>query len=166
MLGVWFSVDRTPSGPAPPAVRPAAMRPTAIQVQVPDLALRRQDAELTLSDALNGAPVLVHFWATWCPPCVEELPSLLAYARSTGTPVLAVSVDEDWASLRAFLGDAVPPEVLLADGAEVARLFDVRELPVTFVVDADGWLRWRLDGAQDWTSGASHDALNRLMGGR
>jgi thiol-disulfide isomerase/thioredoxin len=118
----------------------------------PDFAFERADGtEERLSDR-RGRPLLVHLWATWCDPCVRELPGLLAYAREGRAPVLAVSLDDDWAKVRAFLSGNVPPEVVRAKDEGVAALFGVPGLPATIVVGPDGAVRERRLGAIDWAS--------------
>ncbi len=95
-------------------------------------------------------PTLVHFWATWCPPCRAELPGLLALPDKRPVDVLAVALDKEWADVDRFLDGRDSAGVLLADHAEVGRAFDVHTLPVTFLVGAGGKLRLRFDGARDW----------------
>lgn len=101
----------------------------------------------------RGTPVLAHFWATWCPPCREELPTLLDFAASSNVRVLAVSVDPEWNEVQEFLGDPPPPEVVRATSSVTAE-FGVVTLPETFLVDAAGTLRLRFAGARDWRSSA------------
>jgi thiol-disulfide isomerase/thioredoxin len=102
----------------------------------------------------RGTPVLVHFWATWCPPCREELPALLDFAASSDVRILAVSVDREWDDIRAFLRRDPPPQVVLATSPIAAEQFGVETLPETYLVDARGRLRLRFAGARDWTSSA------------
>jgi thiol-disulfide isomerase/thioredoxin len=110
-------------------------------------------ARLSL-EQFRGAPVLVHFWASWCTPCRKELPALLEQARDreTGMRVVAISVDTNWEPVRLFFGGAIPEQVtrLARDGDQ--RRFGVTTLPETFVVSASGKLVARMQGARDWTS--------------
>ncbi|HEX7597229.1 MAG TPA: TlpA disulfide reductase family protein, partial [Polyangia bacterium] len=81
----------------------------------PDFELADQSGKRWSLQSLRGRPVLVSFWATWCPPCVEEMPSLEDLARRLGdkATVLAVSVDEDWEAIRKFFPKGTPLTVLL-----------------------------------------------------
>lgn len=110
-----------------------------------------------------GRPQLVHFWATWCPPCVAELPTLLAEARAAGAPLLAASLDDGWPAIAAFFAPGpVPAEVArVVDRAGPAR-FGAAALPDSYLVDADGRLRERLPGAQSWASPAGRAALRAV----
>ena len=102
---------------------------------------------------------MLHFWATWCAPCREELPGLLALADDSTARILAVSVDREWSSVRRFFHDNPPPAVFLADGKVVEERFGVRHLPVTYILDDGGNLRLRLDGPRQW----SRDALSSVL---
>ena len=120
--------------------------------------LERADGTTTTLAAYQGAPLVVHFWATWCGPCRPELPKLLAWGKDTGVPVVLVSVDQDFRVVR-HLFEAEPPPPVVLDRGGVARAFGVSSLPDTFVLDARGRPTARLHGARDW----SNDAVRRGM---
>ena len=122
----------------------------------PDIELMDADNEpATLADA-KGKPMLVNIWATWCAPCVKELPTLQSLAAQKGAPrVIAVSQDmAPRGSVNAFLAKNKladlevwhDPKMALssAAGAEV--------LPTTILYDAEGREVWRYVGDLDWTS--------------
>lgn len=161
MLGAWYAVERSRDPDAAPVSPPpvASQRTTRMDHPSPNLDLRRRDGSTLRLSEVRGRPLVLHFWATWCPPCRDELPALLAYAAEGDMRVLAVSLDPDWGAVRRFLGSDPPPAVVLAEGDEVEAAFDVRSLPVTFVVDPAGRLRLRLDGPRDWASAPARDAL-------
>lgn len=118
-------------------------------------AVSASDVPFEVAPASGEAPAvaprdgLLHVWATWCAPCRDELPGLLEAARAEGVPLVAVSVDENPATVTAFFEGAVPAEVVR--DPSVAGKAGVRELPVTFRVE-DGRLVERIDGARDWSS--------------
>lgn len=124
-----------------------------------------------VNDAASGpAPTfaprdgVLHVWATWCAPCRDELPELLAAARAEGVPLVAVSLDQNPASLYAFFGGDPPSEVIRDPDAAAAA--GVKELPVTLrVVDGaivsrvQGAREWRSEAARAWLTSAPHRAL-------
>jgi thiol-disulfide isomerase/thioredoxin len=104
----------------------------------------------------TGKVVLIHFWATWCPPCREELPGLLALGdelRGTGRfELFAVSVDEDWATVERYFAGNVPAGVVRARDGDAHRRYGVSTLPDSYLVDREGRLVERFGGARDWRS--------------
>lgn len=113
-------------------------------------------ADGTSSIQLNkyrGKVVLLNFWATWCPPCLEETPSLLEFHRQHPEyPILAVSVDEDEGAYRRFLFQRHFDLITVRDPEEtVAHKYGVTGWPETFVIDRQGRIRRRFISAQDWT---------------
>jgi thiol-disulfide isomerase/thioredoxin len=109
---------------------------------------------------------IVHFWGTWCEPCREELPSLLAFGRGMrdrGIEVVAIAVDDDWRDIRTFFGGVVPPEVVIATDPTVHKRFGVSTLPDSYLVDRAGRLVERFHGERDWRDPAARDHVLGLM---
>jgi cytochrome c biogenesis protein CcmG, thiol:disulfide interchange protein DsbE len=114
----------------------------------------RGGGEVDLS-ALRGKTVLVNFWATWCPPCRDEMPSLSRLAQSFDPgsfEVVTVSVDEGWAPVEKFLAaQKTPYQVALDEGAKVSRAYGTTKYPESYLVDRDGKLRLKFVGPRNWT---------------
>ena len=129
----------------------------------PDLTLVKPDGAARRLSGLRGKAVLLHFWATWCPPCREELPGLLALGRDLsrdgGLEVVAVTLDEDWAGVRSFFGGDIPSEVVQDKSNQSTHIYGVSALPDTYLVDPDGALAIRFGGARDWHSEAARKLL-------
>ena len=118
----------------------------------PNIALPdRAGKTWNLSD-FKGRPVLVNFWATWCPPCTEEVPTLSNLARQLGDDavVLAVSVDESWDEIDAFFPESPHFSVLLDAEKQAAQTYGASKYPETFLIDADGQLQAFFVGPRKW----------------
>jgi peroxiredoxin len=120
----------------------------------------------TLAD-LRGKVVVLNFWATWCPPCVEEAPSLErlqnAIAPRGGT-VLGISVDEDEAEYTKFLQDHQITFPNYRDPSKkIALSYGTSMYPETYIIDRNGRLARKIIGPQDWDSPEILAYLNQLL---
>jgi peroxiredoxin len=119
----------------------------------PDFSLARLDGDsLTLSD-FRGKPVLINFWASWCPPCRRELPALEAAYAAYGNDIgfIAVDVKEAPETVAAFVEEIglTFPVALDQDGRVSSRLYEIRGTPTTVFVDANGVVAARHVGPLD-----------------
>ena len=142
-----------PAFPAQAAETKAELRPWT---GGPTPALRLKDLEggSHSLEAYRGKVVVLNFWATWCEPCREEMPSLNRLRHSLkGLPVemFAVNVGEGEARIAGFLGK-VPVDfpVLLDADSQVSRAWKVRLMPTTFIIGTDGRVRYTYAGGRDW----------------
>ena len=103
---------------------------------------------------LRGQVVLLNLWASWCAPCVEELPSLLALQQQMPQlKIVAVSLDQDDAVYRAFLAKhAVHLSTVRDPDGKVNALYGTAQIPETYIIDRQGILRRKFVSAQNWTS--------------
>jgi cytochrome c biogenesis protein CcmG, thiol:disulfide interchange protein DsbE len=113
--------------------------------------------------SLRGRPVLLNFWATWCAPCVEEVPSLENLARRSGEDltVLAVSLDEDWDTVKKFFPKGTTLSVLLDTTKEIPKKFGTEKYPETFLIDSQGKLSQLFHQAK-WDSAEAALCLESL----
>jgi len=102
----------------------------------------------------RGRVVLLNFWATWCAPCIEEMPSLIAlHHDQSGMAVIAVSIDEDAEAYSRFLTRRHVDLITVRDpGQKAANLYHSEMWPETYVIDRQGVIRRKFIGAQDWSS--------------
>ena len=149
----------------------ASSRPFAAESltprEAPPLAFEQIDRTTATLASLRGKVVMVHFWATWCVPCRDELPGLLAVARELERggrfQLIAVSVDDEWDQIRRFFAGNVPRGIVRPDVPEVHRRFGASTLPDTYVVDARGNLVIRYSGARDWRTARAREHLERAI---
>ena len=123
----------------------------APEFQLPAL----EGTPVNLSD-YRGKVVMVHFWATWCPPCVEEMPELESLYRTfkgKGLEILAISADKgDGSTVSAFMKrNKLTFPVLLDPQALVARSYGTFKLPETYIVDRQGVIAYKAIGSREWT---------------
>jgi len=105
----------------------------------------------TLAD-YHGKPVILHFWASWCPPCRAELPQLdLWKKKHPDARLIVVSLDDSQSDALLFLRrNHISFPAWIADSQQAMRL-GVRGLPATILIDGDGNIQQRMIGARDWT---------------
>ena len=149
-----------------PMVGSAELRPWSGKATPP---LARLDLEGKSVDlkAMRGRVVLVNFWATWCEPCRDEMPSLARLQEKLkGQPfeVLAVNFGESGPKVSDFVrkqGWTVP--ILLDPDKQAAGAWGAKGLPMTFLVDANGKVRYSVFGERDWSEGESLRAVEKLL---
>jgi thiol-disulfide isomerase/thioredoxin len=120
----------------------------------PNITLEREDGTRVAVHDLGGEVRIVHFWATWCPPCIEELPGLLATSRalaSQGLTLAAISMDDDWSAIREFFNGDVPADVYRAVNRGADQQYDIVSLPDTYLVGRRQRLLVRYGGARSWS---------------
>ncbi len=149
--------------PARQAARPPHVGEHVAPVALPDLAGKVRPLPA-------GKVVLLNFWATWCPPCREETPSMVKlYERlkGEGLEIYAVSVDRDDAAVQRFVKRfRVSYPVLRDPQAAAARRFGVFKFPETFIIDRRGVIRYHQIGALDWSDPGVVRALEALLSER
>lgn len=123
----------------------------------PDFELLDIDGNAVSLSSLRGKVVLVNFWATWCPPCREEIPSmdrLYQLLHNEGLELLAINVEADGLQTVPKFMQRVPfgfPVLFDGDGT-VRGKFGVSKYPETFIIDSEGVIRERVIGGIDWSS--------------
>jgi cytochrome c biogenesis protein CcmG/thiol:disulfide interchange protein DsbE len=113
---------------------------------------------------LRGHVVVLNLWATWCAPCIEELPSLLALHKELpDLEIVAVSIDQDPDVYHRFLLQHHVDILTFRDADQrVNALYGTVQIPETYIIDRQGILRRKFVSAQDWTSPSIVNYLKRM----
>jgi len=140
-------------------------RPPRIGAAARDFSVQDSDRKVDLKQ-FRGQVLVLNFWATWCPPCVEELPSLIAMqdrVKSKGVVVLGVSIDVDGDAYHRFVKLHNVNFMTVRDPEErVATMYGTAGWPETYIIDREGVLRRKFIGPVDLTSPEIVDFLNKL----
>ena len=136
----------------------------------PDFTLRNLQGNLEGLVDHKDKVIILNFWATWCAPCLEEMPAfekLYRRYRSQRVTVLAVSLDKgDISKVKGFVdkNNLTFPVLIDSDGA-AEKLYPSFTIPFTYVIDKEGRVAARVDGAKNWASNETFAALNILIKG-
>jgi peroxiredoxin len=140
-------------------------RPPRIGSNAPEFTVQDADRSVKLSD-FRGQIVVLNFWATWCPPCVEEMPSLVEMQRrmkAKGITVVAVSVDVDQSAYLQFLKEHNVNLLTVRDpGQKSNALYGTFRFPETYIIDRQGVMRRKFVGGVDWTAPDITEFLGRM----
>ncbi len=119
------------------------------------------------SDNIGGQVVVIHVWASWCPPCRSEFPSFARYAAEEvpeGVVVAAVSLDKDAAASAAYVqGVGRPVRVYWKGGQNLASKLGVSTIPSTILVDRQGRIAYKASGVEDWGGGGIPALVDQLV---
>jgi thiol-disulfide isomerase/thioredoxin len=158
------------AGPAVHLQDLSALVPTDTPRSLSDITILDAQGKPHYLAEFAGHPVLLNLWATWCAPCVAELPSLATLARNgakEGLIVLPVSTDRGGAPVvqRFYQSHGITGlDVWLDPKGEALEALAARGVPTTLLIDRAGRERARLEGAADWASPAALVAINKLTG--
>ena len=158
-----FTVNSVADAP----VSKQSIKPVSQIKKANEFTLLNIEEELEEFKAYQGKVVAVNFWATWCPPCREELPSMqdtfLDYEDQEFT-ILGVNVGENWETVASFLSDYdIDFPILLDDESEVMMDWQAYGLPTTFIVNRNGEITHRIDGGRDWNHPEFRSQLQNIL---
>lgn len=130
--------------------------PATQWIEAHDFAGKMMDAKTVNLQDYRGRFVLLNFWATWCSPCLKEMPDLENAYNEMGQEklvVLAVGMGESVEKIKAFFNKYGFTFPLLADNRmKITKLYGVRNIPVTYLIDPDGVVLGRALGVRDWAN--------------
>lgn len=137
--------------------------PQQIAETAPDFTVQNGQQTVRLSQ-FRGKVVVLNFWATWCAPCIDELPSLQALQKARpDIQVLAVSIDDDADAYAKFLKQYDINVLSIRDGSTGANLkYGSVRVPETFVLDRNGVVKRKFIGPQQWTNSEIFGYLQKI----
>ena len=150
---------------------PRVARPTVGQPAPEYSAVSLQGGGPVSLEQLRGKVVLLNVWATWCAPCVREMPSMQRLHQAlgdSGLVVLAVSVDvSDPGAVRAFYEEYGLTFPMIQDRSRaIERIYQTTAVPESFVINKNGMIMKKLIGEQNWDSPANRELFRRLLAQR
>ncbi len=164
-----LAAGSVPAAPPQPELghklSPLAPPRPATGFELPDM-----DGKVYALKALKGQVVMLNFWATWCPPCRRELPSMEALYRllkQDGFTVLAINQWEDPDHVFAFTGQLSPAPtfpILFEKRGDLAKAYGVKGLPTTFIIDKQGNVVYRAVGGRDFEHPEVVGIIRGLLG--
>jgi len=136
----------------------------------PDFTLENMQGEKVSLSQFRGKVVLINFWATWCPPCRAEMPSMEVLHQTfedDGLVLLAINVENEGPGVVAEFLNESPYNfpILLDDESRVQRLYGVYQFPESFIVDPNGVVVKRVIGAVNWMGGNTYNLLRFMLEG-
>lgn len=136
--------------------------------RAPDFTLKDINGNNVSISSLKGKTLLINFWATWCPPCRAEMPSLNRMYneyKGRGLVVLAVSTDKNINAVKDFLSKKPFDFYILTDAdTKVTRQFKVFSLPTTFLIDKNGVIIQKYLGEEEWESPEIRKNVREILG--
>jgi peroxiredoxin len=150
------------------AAQPDVFARVGQRLPAPDFSLEDADRKVWKLSALSGRVVVVNLWASWCPPCRRELPSLDSLYRATaakGVMVLGVNAGEPWETVAAFTAGLEPAlsfPILTDEKGSVMQSWQVKALPATYVVDRGGRIVLRALGGRDFSRADAIEDVTQL----
>jgi peroxiredoxin len=122
--------------------------------------------DVSLAD-YRGLIILINFWATWCLPCLIEMPSmekLYAKFKNEGFTILAIDMKEDADNVKAFKEKyKLSFPILLDSDGIVGQFYGVISIPTTYLVDREGYIIGGAIGARDWATESANMLINQLL---
>lgn len=157
---VWLVLAGCSGSPCLPGM-------VALDRPAPEFTVKDRSGQVHRLSDFRGKVVLINFWATWCPPCIEEMPSMESLRQEmddTQLKIMALSVDDSWEPIDAFLEKSPYGFGIYADFQEkVAKLYGTHMIPETYIVDKQGVILCKVTGDRDWMEPATIAFLKKLI---
>ena len=138
-----------------------------VERKAPSFCLKTPDGNQVILNDFKGKPVLLKFWATWCPSCVEELPAIQKFSdgRTDQLVILLAAIDgeKEKKVQRLIKEKKITLPVLLDPKAKTARSYGVNFVPVSFLISQEGLIVGTVVGERDWASPKAWSAVKELF---
>ena len=162
-ITLWLSLVVVPT-----PILALELKPYTGEMQASDFTLEDLNGHTHQLSRYQGKVVLLNFWATWCPPCIEELPSLQRLQQHyEGRPfsVLTIDIGEPASLIRPFLDRVNTNDliVLLDLEASTHKDWNIYVFPTNFLLDKSGKIRYAAVGALDWDEPEVIDIIDQLL---
>ena len=122
----------------------------------PQFSVKDRSGQLHSLNDFRGKVVLVNFWATWCPPCIEEMPSMDSLQKTLDQEkfsIIAISVDDSWDPVDTFIKLSNLDLNIYSDfEGKIAKLYGTHKVPETYILNKEGIVVRKILGEIDWTS--------------
>ena len=142
-------------------------RVVSVGDRAPGFAVTTDSGKRITARDFGGKVLVLNFWATWCPPCVDEMPSLQAMAQQLagkGVVVLGVSVDKNQANYQRFLQQAkIDFQTARDPEADISAEYGTFKFPETYVIDSDGRVRQKHIGPRNWLDADLVKSIESLL---
>lgn len=133
----------------------------------PNFSLKDTNDNVRKLSDYRGHVVAVNFWATWCPPCRHELPSMektYKALKKTGFRIIGVNVGEKWDTVASFLSNfSLTYPIVLDTDSSAMQKWNIIGLPTTFIVDKEGRIIYRITGGRNWNDPAFRNRLKMII---
>ncbi len=133
----------------------------------PEFSLKNLNGKSIALSSFKGKIVLLNFWASWCPPCLAEMPSfkkVYGEMKSRGLEVIAVSADKSVNETREFTDKkGFDFAILMDENRAVTKQYKVFSLPTTFLIDRKGIIIEKFFGEYDWSSPEMKKKIEKLL---
>lgn len=135
--------------------------------QIPDISFKDQNGKIVSLTALKGKVVFINFWATWCPPCIQEMPSINRlqqnFKRNEGIIFLMVDVDNKIVQSTAFMKKNNYDLPVYTPASDIPSDFLGGAIPTTVILDKRGDMIAHMEGGRDYARPEVVKALNELI---
>ncbi len=132
-----------------------------------DFKLKTLDGKMVSLSSFKGKVVFLNFWATWCPPCRAEIPSMIKLYnkfKDRGLEILGVDLQEEEETVRNFVkANKINYPILLDTNGQVGQIYGARSIPTTYIVDRKGNIIARTIGGREWNTEEIYKLFEKVL---